>query len=523
MSNESYIQVPPDAAGKKISTTEITEVHFENEVITINIGDVISGDTSLVSATVLGVARIDAMEFYVLGTALFEAGETLRVAGQIVANVTVWGIRSLHTQNMIAVDPIFHHQKQRIDERGAASIRFTEGEQQFDAYGKTKVSEATTIGAYKFTSTPISDVYHDIIELGGVIGINKTESTCISSVGMVSGDKVIRTTNKYHIFQPYISQLISMSLVCGDAGKTGLQRRWGYFDEADGIYFEVNGTGELAIVLLSSAGDPIEKIYQSDWSEDKLDGTGRSEFDLDITKGNIYWIDIQWPVGRIRVGVYDNTGRRIVSHIIENANTKSRPYMKHPALPVRWEIENTAATGSSSELKFISASVQTEADFNPEQRTYGAHSAAEVTVGTTAYVPLLSFRPTLLFDGVANRVAAVLKSVQVISRTNPIRIDLTKNAVLTGATWDVSASADSAVEVDRTATSLTGGQKILSFVVPADGVSEEHMDNYIGYMSEYIKLHSDGVMRDLWTIKAKGIVDAAESEVFCSATWSELK
>jgi hypothetical protein len=34
---------------------------------------------------------------------------------------------------------------------------------------------------------------------------------------------------------------MSTSLSCGDSGKDGVVRRWGLFDEEDGVYFELDG------------------------------------------------------------------------------------------------------------------------------------------------------------------------------------------------------------------------------------------------------------------------------------------
>jgi hypothetical protein len=92
-------------------------------------------------------------------------------------------------------------------------------------------------------------------------------------------------------------------------------KRTGYFDDRDGIYFEQVGSpssnatnaGTLNWVVRSyvtgAALETTKRIPQSQWNIDRCDGTGKSGFNLDISKVQLIFIDFQWlGVGRMRFG-----------------------------------------------------------------------------------------------------------------------------------------------------------------------------------------------------------------------------
>jgi len=93
------------------------------------------------------------------------------------------------------------------------------------------------------------------------------------------------------------------------------------------------------------------RFAQSSWNIDKMDGTGASGFNLDLTKMQMWYIDYSWyGAGEIRYGMRNNRGEVIYSHRIPNNNLNYLAYMRSGNLPARYETNTiplyTYLTGS---------------------------------------------------------------------------------------------------------------------------------------------------------------------------------
>ena len=80
------------------------------------------------------------------------------------------------------------------------------------------------------------------------------------------------------------------------------------------------------------------RIPQSSWNLDKMDGTGTSGFNLDLTKMQMFYIDYTWyGAGSIRWGFRATDGTITYCHKLANNNTNSEAYMRSGNLPARYE------------------------------------------------------------------------------------------------------------------------------------------------------------------------------------------
>ena len=80
------------------------------------------------------------------------------------------------------------------------------------------------------------------------------------------------------------------------------------------------------------------RIPQSQWNIDKLDGTGRSGFNIDLSKIQMFYADYSWyGAGAIRFGVKDQKGEVIYCHRITHANVMTEAFMRSGNLPARYE------------------------------------------------------------------------------------------------------------------------------------------------------------------------------------------
>jgi len=153
--------------------------------------------------------------------------------------------------------------------------------------------------------------------------------------------------------------------------KEGLRQRIGYFGITggptagtpyNGVYLQQDGL-TLSICLASGSLATTTTVNQSQWNGDKFNGTGESSRTLDVTKGNIFWTDIEWlGVGDVRCGFFVD-GKPVVAHTFHNDNVHPTTYMTTAVLPIRYEIENTTAQAAGSTLTQICSSVISEGGY----------------------------------------------------------------------------------------------------------------------------------------------------------------
>jgi hypothetical protein len=109
------------------------------------------------------------------------------------------------------------------------------------------------------------------------------------------------------------------------------------------------------------------KIPQSQFNLDKIDGTGPSGYNIDLTKMQMFYIDYSWyGAGFVRWGVRGSEGDIIYVHKLANNNVNSEAYMRSGNLPARYEtitespFTNLTATLASGDTTINVAST---ADF----------------------------------------------------------------------------------------------------------------------------------------------------------------
>jgi hypothetical protein len=85
----------------------------------------------------------------------------------------------------------------------------------------------------------------------------------------------------------------------------------------------------------------IHKVPQSQWNMDKMNGTGPTGYNLDISKMQMAYIDYTWyGAGFIRFGFRAVNGEIIYCHKMPNNNVNTQAYMRSGNLPGRFEAAN---------------------------------------------------------------------------------------------------------------------------------------------------------------------------------------
>ena len=239
-------------------------------------------------------------------------------------------------------------------------------------------------------------------------------------------------------------------------------QRVGYFNDSNGIFVEYSNG--IVYVCLRNNGN-VTRVAQSQWNTNKCPG-------LDITKAQIFWIDIEWlGVGSVRTGFVID-GVFITAHVFHHANRLSAVYMTTAILPVRYEISGTGT------MKQICTSVISEGGYDQKLPLFaqvrGTNSTNAVNLVTegTLY-PLISIR---LKSGYWDSIVKMkFIDLLVISNDN-ITWYLIQNPVLTTPTW-TSHTDSNVVEVDVSSSSISGGRVIFSGYLSQKGTIQVPVDD----------------------------------------------
>lgn len=379
-----YVQVPPDSTGKKIRHEPHHRVGYNtrvnNHIWKLGEEYTITGSVSITVVVFRGPNQDTGyLGIRFLGSDDFDnvsltAGDAINYEGSQVATVTSDEIIHVQYNHISGGDS--PQNTANVDEFGSLSTRFAEGAPQLDAFGRLRVSEGTSLGDYQFAFDVLRNsfstnrvgnatVSHDDNRKSLVLTC-PTGTPASGSVDEAGAtDLVAHTSNTYHHYFPGFSQEFVATVALSDEGVAGVTRNWGYFDSKNGYMFRCNGASGLELVIRTSTSGTVTEtvIPKANFNKDVLDGTGTSQFDIDLRQDNIYWIDIQWlGAGRVRFGTYFR-GKRIVmhEHYHEGALATALPSSQTGSLPVCFVQKNTSAVlATDAKLYAWCASVNTE-------------------------------------------------------------------------------------------------------------------------------------------------------------------
>lgn len=274
----------------------------------------------------------------------------------------------------------------------------------------------------------------------------------------------------YIPYEPARSQLVFITFVFG-AAVANTTVRAGYFDAADGIFLERDGSGDVYFVLRSStSGAPVEtRVLQSAWNVNTLGA-------LDLSLSQILVIDLQYlGMGRVRCG-FDIDGVLVPCHQFLNANNLALPYMCRASLPIRVSCD-AAVSAAAATVKYKCAAVSSEGgttDF--ETRSFATPNIQITTSGGTGTRNLIAtIRPkTTGVGGVTSRTQFKLKTLNFINTSNDTLLwELTAGGTNTpGAFTDVNTTySNFEYAPGGTHTNLTGGVLLESGYISGQGGS----------------------------------------------------
>jgi hypothetical protein len=420
----TFMRIPPDSSGKRLKLAYTAQINYNSKQADYvwKIGQVYRIDNEW-EIVVTGVYESSTTEG-VLDVKYSRAAEYANISPDVgselssiidpeatgtVATVVSFKDIYINTTNIVGDDN--PENGLNIDRDGSALMTFAEGRPQLDAFGRLRVASSTHLGEYTFINeSTMSNFAQTEINGGDVSYDTLTKGADVSTPG-VAGAEARLTSHTYHYYTPGASHLYMSTAAVNDVTAEGAKRNWGLFDRLNGFAFTIDQTGQFGVTIRNFATGSIVNnfIPQTEFNRDRVNGTGgvfnNSLMNLDLTKDNIYWIDVQWHgAGRVRFGTYFN-GDRIVMHEYLHGNKFDTPMTQTASLPISYTVENISAS-VPLQLRTWSGSVWTEVDLDPGRAGKNSSFVSDmfsVTAGPNDEPePLFSFSPTVIDYGDEN-------------------------------------------------------------------------------------------------------------------------
>ena len=396
-----------------------------------------------------------------------------------------------------------------------------------DSFGRMRVSQLFPI----FETTSRYDIDNSIWTTSTTGTGAIVHSTANAAIQLTTTDTTINnasrlTSLKNFRYQPGKSQLIMQTLSLVNPDDANCVKRWGYFDDDNGIFWGVIN-GVFGVGIRNNGVDTF--VPQTSFNRDKLDGTGDLLLNTDLTKSQIYYISFQFlGVGIVEMGVYCRDGRIIPAHVFQNANLNTYSYMQTALLPIRYEVENTDVPSLAGGINVLCATVNSESGNEPLYTILNsASNAAFITTTSAAEIPILSIQAKDLLNGIKNKTEIVPLSFSLACDTKAAIVRIRRNCNLTGATFSFDLGTQSAVEYDTAATALgaVGGnfsnQLIDTFVINAGQSETIDLANIFSANKQSIGYNNAGFQETLSVTIQR--VDTTNTSVLASLTWAEIR
>ena len=361
------------------------------------------------------------------------------------------------------VDPLYPDRALRPGADG--SIAITMGNSvTVDAFSRLRVSNPyNQFGAFNEYKINPFNYITATAGTGTATLSTTTKLVTLATGGTVANARAVIQSRAYMRYVPGRSQFVAQTSVFGTQPKAGCVKRVGYYEDRNGLFLQWDATGASFVRRSDVTGSIVDTAFpQTSWNIDKMDGTGPSQITLDLTKGQIFWLDFQYlGMGRVRFG-FDIGGILITCHEVNHANlTDVQPYMATANLPLRWEILNTGTAAQAETMTMFCGKCDSEGGFELSSVQYSASNGVTAKNTSTTLIPLISLRPGPTFNGVTNRGWILPVDSEIFTTgTQTHYYQVIWNATLTGPSW-TSVNANAMTQIDVTASAVSLGTGIV--------------------------------------------------------------
>ena len=370
------------------------------------------------------------------------------------------------------------------------NVSFNPNDPTLDSFERLRVSEPRVAFEYGFNAmapATATTIWESTAYGAGTEALTTNlYGTALTTTTATATGRWIQSYN--HIrYAPGISTLLRFTFNLLTPTATALRQRIGMFTDqgtfpstaGDGFFFE-NDAGTKSFVMrymTQGAGGTEDRVSQSSWNMDKLDGTGTSGINLDWTKAQHLVCEFQYlGVGTIRFGFETGPAGVVWAHEMHTVNVKAEAWCRTGSLPVRAECYNYGAS-TANNLILINCVVLQEGDVADFRgwKYFGGTSGSTAKVGgltAATWYPVMGIRAAATND-LTKRARILPTSVSftvAVVATGPTALQVglmmlgTPN---TSASYAVTTGGSAAV-IDTAATAATAitGTTIWNAIIP---------------------------------------------------------
>jgi len=358
-----------------------------------------------------------------------------------------------------------------------------------------------------------------VIELKSIYGKSTLRDRYVGNVSNDLGDAEyklsIETSNDVSGLRSaergrYVAGLqgeVGIAMRLGQYLSNDQELRIGLFDESNGFYFLYNSNG----INTAIRRDTVETITErSNFNVDTMDGTGPSRYLLNPLDGLIYTIRFSWyGYGNIEFRINATNKESEQSTWLANVyNPLSQTSVKTPNLPINVELRNNS-TLTPAHAFVAGRQYALLGKYLPIVRVNSSYRTNVTVPSTTVWTPIISIRRKQGYLG--NSIKAFAMDIVT---TQDLYVQIRVGGALTGPSWGApryTEATDTSVEVDQSASAITGGKPVWCSLVSGDRQSAMTGNLEVSFdLSEY----------DILTIAALGVsaTNGAASFVF---RWTE--
>lgn len=244
--------------------------------------------------------------------------------------------------------------------------------------------------------------------------------------------------------------------------------QWGYFDANNGFGYGEDINGKYVFVRKEAVD---EKIYQTKWNIDKLDGSGVSGITIDYSQGIVYEANFLWfGYGTIEFNFFaldtnDKKNKLFTGHRYTQTGSVSFFVSDQP---ISVETNNGADGGNFK----IFLTCRELATIGGELSNF-REPVADITgssVDTSGFIPLISVRKKNKINGLDNTTLVRPSEIEILSNKSLhyqviYSGTLTNDSFVKPPNW---GDGESLAQIDTSATALSGGIKIASGFIAGD-------------------------------------------------------
>ena len=297
--------------------------------------------------------------------------------------------------------------------------------------------------------------------------------------------------------------------------------KYGVGETGNGIALESNGTG-FQVTLYSDTAEGDQTVLQANWNVDKLDGNGASGITLQVSKGIIFFCDLQsLYYGRVRCYV-DIAGVLVCFHEFLNANVLVKPYFQTANLPISAGMTCTGTVTTT--MEFTCCTVISE-DGQEDVGGFPFSVRGTATAASGTATPILSVRPGTTFNSIVNRTIFRLESIDIsVTGANPVDWDLCLGQTLTAPTWANANATYSGMEYTSVAGTASGAPALIiqSGSIYSTAILKGSISTKVP-MKYPITLDTAGAQRLMGTLTLNVTGVGGVSACRASFNWKELR